>query len=961
MQTVFILVVSAALLYSEYRYFSRDVFPVCHFPALVPFFFFLHKEVIMPTFSAPGRARHVAALTFAAVILPLSSTLRVNAAERTASDFTDPVTIISSYPEELGGKDGPYPFGPYGTTAPDLSAGMGVTFAPDEQYGPFEDLYAHYIGSGDGFNPAIPAYCVQFDILLDGSAKKTPGTSFDLLTEQQQRAIALALAFSPDLGIADYSQVNKRAIPKTTYLSWLGMQQLVWNIAGSDENGYNPIGSSRSTVSGDDTDAADFPLLTGQALENAKLLSQETGSYDTDGIMLNTYRNVAGNVISAASYSSHTAVLDGSSLTLKQESGYRAEVYIGKNINPSLLQITCPRDEVSLHYSPESGMLQISVPLEKASDVSTVLTLSHLLPASGDSAVFFSGGGQVVTAHRPKLDLHSTLIHLAIERPKPAVTPFDLQIQKKSVSGTPLAGAIFSVTYRPESGETTDADGNRATERTWYLKTGPDGTAGLASIAPEKTSSPLYPSDAAGCRIPAGTLTVREVQAPDGYTPDPDEKTIPSHGDGFTSPVRFEAGPLVFANAPAELKDYSTSAAWSVSGDVRKEISAETVREAESAGESVLIQDAIIWKGASTQEVYQVHTELFNANSPDVTAKTWDTQYRFSEVNGSGVMNFPVTSEELAALGDNSTWQLRQTLVLNGQIAAQDTGDQERIHITHPQLEKSIGQPSHSADEIFTYSVSFTVPGDPSYPCLGASLVDTLPSGLQLASGTAVLSENGAVLASDLYTVTEETGDSDRLLISLSEKALSLYSGRQLTLVYGARFLISTPAATPQVNHVAYTASTPGFIRTLTDEVSVYTGSATFIKQSGSSTPVAGAVFRLLGADGTPYRLHRTGAPDGSEYIAVSGDDGRFTFTGLSDGTYRIQEIQAPDGHSLLTSDFSIQIADGALSADSPEIIENPESLTLHAGGPGITPVLFVSAVPAAALACSFMRRRKKS
>ena len=49
------------------------------------------------------------------------------------------------------------------------------------------------------------------------------------------------------------------------------------------------------------------------------------------------------------------------------------------------------------------------------------------------------------------------------------------------------------------------------------------------------------------------------------------------------------------------------------------------------------------------------------------------------------------------------------------------------------------------------------------------------------------------MLASDLYTVTEETGDSDRLLISLSEKALSLYSGRQLTLVYGARFLISAP------------------------------------------------------------------------------------------------------------------------------------------------------------------------
>ena len=114
----------------------------------------------MRTFSARGHAL-VAAFLSAAMLLPCLQVSHVQAAERTASDFKDPVTLVSGYPDELGPTDGPYPYGPYGTTAAQLSAGMGVMFAPDTKYGPFEDLYAHYIGSGDGFNPAIPAYCVQ--------------------------------------------------------------------------------------------------------------------------------------------------------------------------------------------------------------------------------------------------------------------------------------------------------------------------------------------------------------------------------------------------------------------------------------------------------------------------------------------------------------------------------------------------------------------------------------------------------------------------------------------------------------------------------------------------------------------------------------------------------------------------------------------------------------------------------
>lgn len=910
----------------------------------------------MRTFSARGHAL-VAAFLSAAMLLPCLQVSHVQAAERTASDFKDPVTLVSGYPDELGPTDGPYPYGPYGTTAAQLSAGMGVMFAPDTKYGPFEDLYAHYIGSGDGFNPAIPAYCVQFDVLLDGSASKTPGTSFDSLTNQQQRAITLALAFSPDLTIPDYSADNAGTIPKDTYLSWLGVQQLIWNIAGSDENGYTPIGSSRSQASGEETDAADFPLLSGQSLENAKLLSQETGSYDTDGILLDTYRDTAKKVMSAASYASHAAVLDGSSLELQQASSYTTEIYIGKNMDPDLLQISCPKSEVSLSYNPSDGMLRASIPLEKASDVSTTVTLRHLLPASDDSAVYFSGGGQVVTAHRPKTVLNAVTLHLTIEKPKPSVTPFSLQIIKTSSAGNPLAGAVFSVSYQPESASVTDSDGSAATARTWYLKTGSDGTAGFSDLDPDRVSSPLYPADASGCRIPAGTLTAREIQAPAGYETDPDVKTISSSGDGFTAPVVFSSDPFSFSDAPAALAAYSTSASWysTDTGSIGKEISGD---EAEDSGNSIFLQDTVTWKGASAQETYQVHTELFDTNHPEMTAKTWDTEYRFSETDGSGVMNFPLTAQELAALGKNSTWQLRQTLSLNGQQAASETSPEEQIHITQPSLEKSTDHPSHSMDETYLYSVEITIPGDPSWPCQSASIDDTLPAGVRLVSGSATLAEGGAALDSSLYTVTETSENQDRLSVSFSEEALAEYSGRKLTLTYYAEIRESAPAQTSLVNHVTYTTATPGFIRTLTDETSVYTGSAAFAKTNGSGTPVAGAVFRLLHADGTAYLLHRDSADDGSEYTAVSDSSGHFTFTGLADGTYQIQEAEVPEGSSLLTSPFTIRIQNGTLSEDSPEKIENPEALTLHAGGPGIKPVLFLSAMPAAVLLLLLRRKR---
>ena len=897
-------------------------------------------------------------ISAAAAAFPLSVTV-VSASDRNASDFQAPVTLVNAFPAEMGEIDGPYPYGPYGTTAEQLSGGMGVTFDPSSKYGPFEDLYAHYIAGDDGFNPAIPAYCAQFDILLDGSASKTPSLSFDALTSQQQNAIALALAFSPDLSIPDYSEGNAGAIPKNTYLSWLGMQQLIWNIAGSDENGYTPIGSSRTTSSGSETDAADFPLLSGQALDNAGFISAETGSYDSDGIILSTYKDVAGKVISAASFASHASPLNDSHADLTQSDSYIKKVFIGKNMDPDLLQLSCPRNDVSLSYSSSDGMLTISVDPKKAAGAATTITLSHLLPDSNDSAVYFGGGGQVVVAHSPKTTLSSVVIHLSIEEPTPSITPFQLSIHKNSASDFPLSDAVFEVTYTPAGDSTLDSAKNQATKRTWYLKTGSNGTAGFHDLCTDRNSSPLFPESGGGYLIPAGKLTVREVAAPAGFTCSDKTQVLTSSGDGRSAPIAYESSGVLFTDEPAPLDSYSTNASWysSAKGSLGKELAYADLQSAVSSGIFLSIQDTITWSGASQAMPYQMHTELFDVNHPEKIVRTWDTSYQFPSQQGSAQITFPLTADDLSSLSPNGTWQLRQALTLEGKQTAFDTSVSEQIHITSPALIKTTDRESHSMDETFQYTVTFTVPGDPAWPCQEAKLTDRLPEGVSLISGSAVLSEGRTQLADSLYAVKENFSDTDSLLLTLKKEAFADFSGHDLTLTYSARIRESAAPARKLINHVTYTSRTPVLTRSLTAETSVYTGSCSLKKENSSGSPLVGAVFQLLESDGSPYLMHRDAEPDGSIYLAESGTDGSFTFHGLADGTYLIQEIQAPGGSELLGAPFEINIKDGVLAERSPDTVINPDAPTLHAGGPGLFTLLFISAALAA---CAFILRRRR-
>lgn len=68
--------------------------------------------------------------------------------------------------------------------------------------------------------------------------------------------------------------------------------------------------------------------------------------------------------------------------------------------------------------------------------------------------------------------------------------------------------------------------------------------------------------------------------------------------------------------------------------------------------------------------------------------------------------------------------------------------------------------------------------------------------------------------------------------------------------------------------------------------------------QAGTSTPVAGAVFRHT-------------LPDGSTEELTTNDSGEITITGLASGTHKIKEIKSPDGYQLNPNEVVFNVASG--------------------------------------------------
>ena len=97
--------------------------------------------------------------------------------------------------------------------------------------------------------------------------------------------------------------------------------------------------------------------------------------------------------------------------------------------------------------------------------------------------------------------------------------------------------------------------------------------------------------------------------------------------------------------------------------------------------------------------------------------------------------------------------------------------------------------------------------------------------------------------------------------------------------------------------------------------INVVTGTINIEKKSGSTTGTGldGAVFKIEkwnltgGADGKGAWKTITGVGDDGTDQVKTKDGGKASFTNLGKGKYRITEIQAPEGHSLLANPIIVE------------------------------------------------------
>ena len=119
---------------------------------------------------------------------------------------------------------------------------------------------------------------------------------------------------------------------------------------------------------------------------------------------------------------------------------------------------------------------------------------------------------------------------------EPVNDPVGIILQKKNAvtgetTGQGLAGAVFSIEYYAQEidkdynvkpGDTAPALNSKNLKRTWYIQTDEDGYCDLNKkyLASEYSSDDFYYTSAENPvpAIPIGTVVIREVKAPDGYS-----------------------------------------------------------------------------------------------------------------------------------------------------------------------------------------------------------------------------------------------------------------------------------------------------------------------------------------------------------------------------------------------------------------------------------------------------------
>ncbi len=221
--------------------------------------------------------------------------------------------------------------------------------------------------------------------------------------------------------------------------------------------------------------------------------------------------------------------------------------------------------------------------------------------------------------------------------------------------------------------------------------------------------------------------------------------------------------------------------------------------------------------------------------------------------------------------------------------------------------------------QLITYAVAATIPAAAAgYEFYGFQFADTAEQGLAVDTNSVkVVNGAGTTVPTDAVTLAN-----NKLTVKIQNA--KQYAGQTLTMTYDAtptfgtvvtsNTLTNTVQADAFLSLGAFNTGTTPDASSAQATATVKTHDVTFTKVGvdGDAAGLAGAQFAIKNADGkygTYANNTWTWDAETASLAATSGENGEVSFPNIAEGTYTVEEIQAPAGYAQnLLPSFQITV-----------------------------------------------------
>ena len=346
-----------------------------------------------------------------------------------------------------------------------------------------------------------------------------------------------------------------------------------------------------------------------------------------------------------------------------------------------------------------------------------------------------------------------------------------------------------------------------------------------------------------------------------------------------------------------------------------------------------------------------------------------------------------VNSEETAALDfivsalgyyfvDTTTGSLCNLTTTNPEVTIQDKNDVpfEKEIVTNTDGGVQIG-------DVISYKLTGKVADVTGFDEYNYAVADTMGAGLTYNSDSLKV-KIGEVEVPVSDTATQGTNGFKISIPFVNEQGAIYTAGADIEITYTATVNSDAKAVVIE-NNATLTYGPNDNTQNITKKVAIYTSQIVIdkVKEGETTTKLAGAEFRLLNSENKYYKLTTTEnstaatvtwVNDVSEATIVTTDNnGAASFTGLKNGTYKLEEVKAPAGYNRLTDLVEVAVngnpipnEDGTYVVTSltatAQVTNNTGSILPSTGGIGTT-IFYAAGIILMAGAVFFVVRRKRA